>query len=137
MQILFRVILFIFCSLPFLSNGQSNSGPQFKFDQKEDTYNFGTVIDGEVVTYDYKFTNVGNQPLIIYKAEVACNCTSAEWPKTPILPGKSGVIKVTYKSEGNVGNVHKEIFIKSNAILPPHYKKTYDLKLTGTVKAKK
>lgn len=128
--------LFLTSMLPFLVNGQT-AGPQFKFEAKEDTYNFGSVVDGDVVTYDYKFTNSGNQPLLIYKAEVACNCTSAEWPKTPILPGKSGVIKVTYKSEGNVGKVNKQIFIKSNAILPPKYKKVYELNLLGTVTSKK
>jgi hypothetical protein len=112
-------------------------GAALTFELKNDTYDFGSVTDGEVVVYDYKFTNTGNQPLIIYKAEVACNCTVAEWPKRPVMPGQTGSIKVTYKSEGNVGKVNKQVYIKSNATLPSKYKNAYEINLIGHVKPKK
>lgn len=136
MKKLFAFFLLIASSLPWVGFAQA-SGPQFTFEAKDDTYDFKSVVDGDVVVYEYKFKNTGNQPLFIYKAEVACNCTSAEWPKTPILPGQDGVIKVTYKSEGNVGSVNKQIYLKSNAVLPPKYKKVYELTLKGQVTAKK
>ncbi len=115
----------------------AQSGPVFQFENTNDTYNFGTVTDGEVVVYEYKFKNAGNAPLVIHKAEAGCNCTSAEWPTKPIMPGQSGSIKVTYKSEGNVGTVNKQIYIKSNAVMPAKYKSRYELKLLGTVVTKK
>lgn len=124
----------LFCSIIW-AFGQGKA--EFTFANSSDTYNFGTVTDGEVVVHDYTFTNTGNIPLIIYKAEVSCNCTSAEWPKAPIAPGKTGVIKVSYKSEGNVGKVNKQIYIKSNAALPAKFKSRYEIVLLGNVAAKK
>jgi len=128
--------ILLLSALPFLLSAQAR-GPELTFDVSNDTYDFGSVTDGEVVVYDYTFKNTGDQPLVIYKAEVACNCTSADWPKKPLMPGQTGSIKVTYKSEGNVGKVNKQIYIKSNAKLPPRHKNAYELNLTGQVKAKK
>lgn len=135
-----KYLLVIVCSIllvaaPQMMSAQAN-GPKMTFEVKDDTYNFGKVVDGEVVTYNYVFKNTGNQPLIIYKTEVACNCTSADWPKRPVMPGQTSQIKVTYKSEGNVGKVNKQIYIKSNAKLPAKYSGAYELNLLGEVTAK-
>lgn len=130
------VCILLLSVLPLWVSAQAK-GPELTFDVVNDTYDFKTVIDGEVVVYNYTFKNTGDQPLIIYKTEVACNCTSADWPKKPVMPGQTGSIKVTYKSEGNVGKVNKQIYIKSNAKLPAKYKNAYELNMIGLVKAKK
>src|SRR5690606_23973258 len=119
-NLLVIVCSFLLMGIPFAAKAQTN-GPEMTFEVKDDSYNFGKVVDGDIVTYNYVFKNTGNQPLIIYKAEVACNCTSADWPKRPVMPGQTSQIKVTYKSEGNVGKVNKQIYIKSNAKLPEKY----------------
>jgi hypothetical protein len=106
--------------------------PLIKFDKS--SYDFGTVKEGDTVVYEYKFTNTGSQPLLIYKAEVACNCTSAEWPKRFINPGQSGVIKVIFKSKDNIGAINKQIYVSSNADMTSYGKKLYELTLTGQVK---
>lgn len=130
------ILILLLASFPLLVAAQGK-GPELTFDVVNDTYDFKTVTDGDVVVYDYTFKNTGDQPLIIYKTEVACNCTSADWPKKPVMPGQTGSIKVTYKSEGNVGKVNKQIYIKSNAKLPARYKNAYELNMIGQVKAKK
>ncbi len=137
---MYKYIALIVAFIAFVtvkSTAQQATGPSFAFDLANNTYDFGTVVDGDIVTYEYTFKNSGNQPLIIYKTEVACNCTTADWPKRPIMPGQSGAIKVTFKSEGNVGKVNKQIYVKSNAVLPATFKAAYELNLKGQVKAKK
>ena len=57
------------------------------------------------------------------------------WPKQPILPGKTGEIKVVYNTQGRVGPINKEIFIQSNAVNPDGEER-YILRIKGMVKAK-
>lgn len=63
---------------------------------------------------EFVFTNTGKEPLIISKAKGSCGCTVPNWPKEPIMPGDSGVIKVNY-DEKRVGSFNKSITITSNA----------------------
>ena len=70
--------------------------PSMKFDK--DTHDFGKIKSGDKVTYDFKFINAGKSPLIITDAVATCGCTKPEWPKTPVKPGESGVIHITFNS---------------------------------------
>lgn len=110
------------------------NGAIFKFKDVDATYDFGIVKEGAPVKHDYVFTNVGNQPLQILKVDASCGCTTPEWPKRPIMPGKSSKITVTFTSSGNVGKTIKEISILSNAVLPDKHKKRFIITLKGEVK---
>lgn len=85
----------------------------FKFEK--DTMNFGTIKQGEVVNYEFKFTNTGKEPLIITEAHGSCGCTVPEYPKEPIKPGGKGVIKVTFNSAGKSSMQIKTVTLSSNA----------------------
>lgn len=82
------------------------------FDQ--DTFNFGTVIEGEKVVHAFNFTNTGKYDLIISKAVGSCGCTVPEWPKEPIRPGKSASIDVVFDSDRRVGKALKDVTIYAN-----------------------
>ena len=92
-------------------------------------YSFGTVTQGEKVSYSYKFKNDGKSPLIITNAEASCGCTVPEVPKEPIKPGEDGEIKVVFNSEGKVGLQDKVVTVTSNGV--PN---VIALHLTGEVK---
>ncbi len=87
-------------------------GPEFKFD--EENFDFGNIKQGDKISHDYVFTNSGNSPIFITEVKTECGCTVPDWPKQPILPGKSGVINVIFNSEGKTGVQEKEITILSN-----------------------
>jgi hypothetical protein len=76
------------------------TGPvtSMKFDEME--FDFGTVKDGDKVTKIFKFTNTGNEPLVITNATASCGCTVPEWPKDAIAPGKTGELKAVFDSKG-------------------------------------
>jgi len=81
------------------------TGPITTMEFTEDVYDFGEVMDGEKVKYDYKFKNTGSEPLIISNAKGSCGCTVPSWPREPIPPGGEAVIAVQFdsKNKGKVG----------------------------------
>lgn len=104
------------------------NAPKFKF--KEETYDFGNVKEGPLAEHIFEFKNVGKEPLIIQSASAGCSCTTPEWPKEPILPGKKGQIIIRYKTEGRPGPFMKDVFIVSNAVSE---KERFELHIKGTV----
>jgi hypothetical protein len=76
------------------------SGPTTSINFENPTSDWGKVNDGDKVTHVFKFTNTGENPLIISDAKGSCGCTVPEWPKEPIAPGKKGEIKVVFDSKG-------------------------------------
>lgn len=98
-----------------------------KIDFKADTIDYGTIEKGADGVRIFEFTNTGSAPLIITKASASCGCTVPSWPKTPILPGKSGEIKVKYDTN-RVNPIRKTITVLSNADTP-----TVALKIKGLV----
>lgn len=83
---------------------------------KSDSYDFGTVKEGEVVDHTFQFTNTGTAPVILSAVTASCGCTTPDYTKDPILPGKSGEIKVSFNSQGQVGKQQKIVTISSNAV---------------------
>jgi hypothetical protein len=60
-------------------------------------HDFGAIVktDGEQ-EYLFEFTNKGIHPVSIQKVTTSCGCTSSDWTKEPVAPGKRGYVKVTY-----------------------------------------
>lgn len=110
---------------PTVSGGTERPGPTMKFEELD--HNFGTIKQGESVTYIFKFKNDGKEPLIINTAVGSCGCTVPEYPKEPIRPNGAGEIKVTFNSTGKSGPQDKTITITYDT------DKTVVLHMRGTV----
>jgi hypothetical protein len=80
------------------------------------THDFGTLKDGEKVSYSFKFTNTGKSELVISNVIASCGCTVPTFPKEPIPPGQSEYINVQFDSKGRSGNFTKEVTIFANTI---------------------
>ncbi|MCA6361940.1 MAG: DUF1573 domain-containing protein [Bacteroidetes bacterium] len=98
------------------------TAPVMTFDNLE--FNFGTIKQGEVVTHEFRFRNTGKEPLIINNAQGSCGCTVPEYPKEPIKPGGTGVIKVTFNSASKLNQQDKTVTITydSDKIIVLHMK---------------
>ena len=88
------------------------SVPEIKFEKTE--HDFGKILQGEQVSYTFKFKNVGNAPLIISSIEKTCGCTTPEFTKEPIKPGETGKITISYDSKGHKGFQNKRLTVKAN-----------------------
>ena len=102
---------------PHTANGVNTSelDKMPTIDFKDTLHDFGTLQQGETGAFDFEFVNNGKTPLVISDAHASCGCTVANYPKDPVAPGKTGVIKVTYNSAGKSGHQEKSIVIHTNA----------------------
>ena len=89
------------------------NAPDLKFDIE--TYDFGTIKQGDKVTHDFDFVNTGKEPLVISQATGSCGCTVPQWPKEPVTKGSKSTIHVEFNSTGKMGMQDKTITITSNS----------------------
>ena len=102
-----------------------------KIDFDEVSYDFGEIVEGNIINHNFTFTNTGKSNLSIEKAMATCGCTTPSFPFIDIKPGETGYIGVIYNSVNKDGDQKPEITVYSNAL-----QKEMTLYLTGTVKAK-
>jgi len=94
------------------------------------THDYGNIKQGDNGECEFKFINNGKEPLVITNCMGSCGCTVPQCPKEPILPGKSGVIKVKYDTQ-RVGGIYKTVTVNSNA-----KSGTQTLTIKGSIEAK-
>lgn len=111
----FYIFLFLNAQEKIIINPNA---PEITFEK--DLIDMGTYnqYDDDSSRCEFKFKNTGKEPLIIEKAKGSCGCTVPEWPKEPIAPGETAVMKVNY-DEKRVGPYTKSITITSNAKTSP------------------
>lgn len=87
--------------------------PVIDFSVKD--HDFGKIneADGKVTTV-FEFTNTGNTALVISNVRASCGCTTPNWTKTPIEPGKTGQVTATYNPNGRPGKFTKTITVTAN-----------------------
>lgn len=113
-------ILLMFVSAAFAQEAKVEA-PVIKADGpiltlEKNTHDFGDIYQGDVVEHTFKFTNTGNQPLLITNITTSCGCTVPQWPRDPIMPGGKGELKVGFNSAGKINKQTKVLPIISNSI---------------------
>jgi Protein of unknown function (DUF1573). len=77
-------------------------------------HDFGTINEGQKVSYTYKIKNTGQAPLIIQSAQPSCGCTVPDWSREPIPVGGTGFVKAEFDSNGKPGVNNKTITVTAN-----------------------
>ena len=91
---------------------QSNAQGAIKF--KAEKHDFGKIVEGTQAPYSFEFTNTGKTPVVISNVQPSCGCTTPEWTREPIMPGKTGKVTASYNSAGRPGNFNKTITVVNN-----------------------
>ncbi|MEQ1747304.1 MAG: DUF1573 domain-containing protein [Saprospiraceae bacterium] len=73
----------------------------------------GDVPFGIPVERTIEAKNISNEDLTILSVVSGCHCTVVDWPKEPIPPGKSGIIKVVFDALKE-GEFYKVVSIATN-----------------------
>lgn len=77
-------------------------------------HDFGKASEGEQVTTSYTLTNTGKEPIIIQNHTVECGCTTPDYPREPIMPGKTAKINVGFNTAGKLGTNNKKVTLTTN-----------------------
>lgn len=81
----------------------------------EETFDFGTIMEEDgPVTHAFSLSNTSDKPVMILSVKPSCGCTTPEWSKEPILPGKSGVVKAQFDPKGRPGYFHKSLTVTTD-----------------------
>ncbi|MCL2327420.1 MAG: DUF1573 domain-containing protein [Bacteroidetes bacterium] len=91
--------------------GQKVEKSPFAFDSL--VIDYGVITKGSSGETVFRFKNTGNTPIVLTKVEADCGCTTPEFTNQPVLPGKTGEIKVNYDTS-KMGYFNKNIFVTSN-----------------------
>lgn len=95
----------------------------------ERQHDFGVFLEENgKVRCDLRLVNTGDEPLLIVKAQVGCGCTATNYPETPIQPGDTAAIEISYNPAGRPGQFTKEVLVFTNT----EPKRTL-LEITGNV----
>lgn len=84
----------------------------------ETTHDFGTKDQGASTEHIFKFKNISTDVVRLTGVKASCGCTTPEWSKDDIPPGKQGEIKVSYNSQ-RVGAFHKSVSVNYNDRVEP------------------
>lgn len=90
---------------------KEEAGPKMTFEKE--TVDYGTIQQSADPNRVFKFTNQGNEPLVITSAKGSCGCTVPTYPQEPILPGQTAEIKVRYDTK-RIGKFTKTVTITTN-----------------------
>ena len=99
-------------------NGYTQIEKGAKIQFNKETHDYGIIKYNADPYCVFEFKNTGNEALLITEARGSCGCTVPEWPKEPIAPGATGMLKVTYDTK-RVGSFQKSVTITSNAVNDP------------------
>ncbi|GAB4316263.1 MAG: hypothetical protein Kow0059_08730 [Candidatus Sumerlaeia bacterium] len=94
------------------ASNKTPTGPRIQF--AETSHDFGTVYNDTVVSHIFKFTNTGDQTLLIENVKTGCGCTSTLLGKKEIAPGETGEIEVKFNTRGKHGLNRQTIGVFSN-----------------------
>lgn len=96
---------------------EQDGGPIMTFESMDVDY--GTIEQHSEPLRVLKFTNTGDEPLVIKNCKGSCGCTVPIWPKEPIMPGEESEIEIRYATN-RLGKINKTVRITTNEGDTPH-----------------
>ena len=133
----FSLVAALLLALAFTASGQDGTNdakPEeevVKFAKK--IHDFGDLLlsDGEVgCTFEFK--NISKKPVVVHNVVSSCGCTVPKWTREPVMPGKTGNIKVTFKNDQGAYPFKKSVTAYISGVNRPVV-----LQIKGTVYGKK
>jgi hypothetical protein len=81
-------------------------------------FDFGDVVNGEILSRDIEVSNKGNEPVITTSVSTTCGCTTAFLEPMTIPVGGTANLIITFDSGAHgpelTGQITRQVFITSN-----------------------
>jgi hypothetical protein len=81
---------------------------------EQPNFDFGEVLQGQIVHHTFSFRNEGNEPLLIKRVKSSCGCTAALVSARTLAPSERGKVQAKFDSTRFHGSVTKTISLYSN-----------------------
>lgn len=109
--------------------GEERKGPQLTFEQSR--YDYGTIYVDDIpeTKLDIKFSNTGDEPLILSNVRACCGTRVTSWPREPIMPGEEEVIKIEFRLAPRPQRISRSVTVNYNHPERP----TERFRITGQV----
>jgi hypothetical protein len=125
-------IILILFFLPFWARAQAPGtqapkGPVLSFEGT--VHDYGIIEQGANGRCTFRFTNTGDEPLIIERCMSSCGCLVPSWDREPVPPGGGGSVRLQYDTS-RVGPFRKSMTVQSNSVAGP----VQVLQITGEVR---
>lgn len=118
--------IFFFGALLVGFSGEAVASPVLYIEK--DVYNFGSILEGTIITHEFTVENRGDEPLLIPRVRSNCACAVADYSEK-ILPGEKGSVTLEFDSKGSSGTVDYKVRGDSNDPDNEHF----DLAIKGHV----
>ncbi len=116
--------LFLFFSSCANNRSQGNGGSDENKSLKKkapgkivfdkEIHNFGTLKDGEIVSFSFIFRNMGGSPFVINKVEKTCGCIDIRYNSNAVKPGETSSIELIFNTAGEWGNQIKGVVVETS-----------------------
>lgn len=82
---------------------------------RAEIHDFGNVDqEGGAVLHTFEYTNTSTRPIKILNVQASCGCTTPDWTRDAVMPGKTGFIKASFNPKGRPGHFNKSLTITTD-----------------------
>jgi hypothetical protein len=99
---------------PSLSTGSEKKKNTGKIEFSEEMHNFGSLKEGETVSFSFKFKNIGESPLRLRKVAPTCGCLTVRYDNEEVGAAQSSFVEVIFNTEGEWGNQIKTVEVETS-----------------------
>ena len=111
--LVFSFGLLSFSGVPTIINSIEKVTVPSKLVWEKEIVEVGQIPQGTPKTIEFEFKNSSDKSVIITNVKPACGCTTADYSKEPIPPGKSGFVKAKYNATA-LGSFTKTVTVTTN-----------------------
>lgn len=97
-----------------IANAAFGFSQQAVFSADKALHKFPKTVEGPILKHEFVVRNTGKVPLVISDYRVSCTCTKVILPAGPIPPGGSGIVQITFDTNGKYYQQDRVIFLKTN-----------------------
>lgn len=98
-----------------------NAAGESRVEWLEGIHDFGAFDEDDgKVTCEFRFVNMGDEPVAVIAARPSCGCTVPSFPRQQIAPGDTASIGVTFDPTGRPGRFEKNVKVQLSAAETPN-----------------
>ncbi len=89
-------------------------GPVLTFENSRHDYGTVYVDDLPDGNLEIRFSNTGDEPLVISNVRACCGTRVRDWPREPIMPGEEETIEVSFRLAPRPQRISRSVTVNYN-----------------------